>query len=195
RWTADRYLSTFPAALRLLLPTEARRQEVRTLTHARYRLNVDDVEGLVARLRARAPRQAELLEYLARTGGEADRVQILADLGESIAGPIRAALQKGWLAEGRVVRRRDPFADEQVVPAPPPVLTPEQEQALESIRQELLAPPAFRPPVLIHGVTGSGKTELYLRAIALVREMGRNAICLVPEISLTPQMIQRFRAR
>lgn len=195
RWTADRYLSTFPAALRLLLPTEARRQEVRTLTITNYRLNVDDVEALVEQLRRRAPRQAELIAYMARAGGEAERAQVLADLGESIAGPIRAALEKGWLTAGRVVRRRDPFAGETVAPLPPPVLTPEQERALESIRQELIAPPAFRQPVLIHGVTGSGKTELYLRAIALVREMGKNAICLVPEISLTPQMIQRFRAR
>ncbi|WP_374712513.1 primosomal protein N' [Symbiobacterium terraclitae] len=195
RWTADRYLSTFPAALRLLLPPEARRQEVRTLTITSYRLNVDDVEALVEQLGRRAPRQAELLTYMARVGGEAERAQVLADLGESIAGPIKVALEKGWLVAGRVARRRDPFAGEQVIPTPPPVLTPEQQQALDSIRQELIAPPGFRQPVLIHGVTGSGKTELYLRAIAMVREMGRNAICLVPEISLTPQMIQRFRAR
>ena len=195
RWTADRYLSTFPAALRLLLPPEARRQEVRTLTITSYRLNVADVEALVEQLQKRAPRQAELVAYMARVGGEAERAQVLADLGDSIAGPIKVALEKGWLVAGRVARRRDPFAGEQVTIVPPPELTPEQRQALESIRQELIAPPDFRQPVLVHGVTGSGKTELYLRAIAMVREMGRNAICLVPEISLTPQMIQRFRAR
>lgn len=195
RWTADRYLSTFPAALRLLLPTEARRQEVRTLTITSYRLNVPDVEPLVAQVAKRAPRQAELLTYMARAGGQAERPQLLEALGDTIAGPIKVALEKGWLVAGEVAHRRDPFAGERVALTPPLPLTLEQQQALESIRQELTAPPIFRQPVLVHGVTGSGKTELYLQAIALVREMGKQAICLVPEISLTPQMIHRFRAR
>ncbi|MFZ5824974.1 MAG: primosomal protein N' [Bacillota bacterium] len=195
RWTADRYLATFPAALRLLLPAEARRQEVTTLKITTYRLNVDDLEALVEQVRKRAPRQAELLTYMAQRGGHASRPELIADLGDAISGPISVGLARGWLVAGEVARRRDPFAGERAEAKPPPTLTPEQAQALQSIQQELIAPPGFRQPVLIHGVTGSGKTELYLRAIAAVRALDKQAICLVPEISLTPQMIQRFRSR
>lgn len=197
RWTADRYMATFASALRLLLPAEARRQEVKTLKTTRYQLALEDevAEEIAGGLRSRAPRQADLLEYLVAHGGEAALPDLVQALGDGVRQPIRVALQKGWIAAGELQKRRDPFAGEQVAPQAPPQLTPEQAQALASIEQELLAPPTFRQPVLIHGVTGSGKTELYLRAIAAVQQHGKQAICLVPEISLTPQMIHRFRSR
>ncbi len=197
RWTADRYLSTFAAALRLLLPAEARRQEVRTLKVTHYRLLLEEevLQDILAAIRKRAPKQAALLEYLAAHNGEAALPELVKALGEGIRQPIRVALERGWIAAAQQTKRRDPFAGEKVTPQPPPPLTPEQAAALSSIEQELMAPPGFRQPVLIHGVTGSGKTELYLRAIAAVREQGKQAICLVPEIALTPQMIGRFRAR
>ena len=197
RWTADRYLATFAAALRLLLPAEARRQEVRTLTITRYRLLLepDVAREIIAGVKGRAPKQAGLLEYLLRHGGEAALPDLVKALGDGIRQPIRVALTKEWIAAGEDIKRRDPFGGEQVAATAPPNLTPEQALALSSIDQELEAPPAFRQPVLIHGVTGSGKTELYLRSIAAVQEHGKQAICLVPEIALTPQMIHRFRAR
>lgn len=197
RWTADRYLSTFPAALRLLLPAEARRQEVKTLKITYYQLLLEeDVVGdIAAAVRKKAPRQAELLEYMGAHEGHASLPELVHALGDGVRAPIKVALEKGWIAAGESVRRRDPFGGEAAERQAPPVLTPEQAQALASIEQELLAPELFRQPVLIHGVTGSGKTELYLRAIAAVREQGKQAICLVPEIALTPQMIGRFRAR
>ncbi|HLN61247.1 MAG TPA: primosomal protein N' [Symbiobacteriaceae bacterium] len=197
RWTAERYLATFPAALRLLLPAEARRQEVKTLKITHYQLELDDDVALeiAAGVRKKAPRQAALLEHLVRNGGHAALPTLVEVLGESVRGAVKVALEKGWIVAGELTRRRDPFAGEQVAAQAPPVLTPEQREALQSIEQEMLAPPMFRQPILIHGVTGSGKTELYLRAIARVAEQGKQAICLVPEIALTPQMIGRFRAR
>src|SRR3989338_8722794 len=72
-------------------------------------------------------------------------------------------------------------------------LSPSQRRAFEVIASALKAPQPRT--IVLHGVTGSGKTELYLQAIDLVLGQGRGAICLVPEISLTPQMIDRFRER
>lgn len=197
RWTARRYLSTFAAALRLLLPAEARRQEVRTLKviHYRLRLSAEEATAQAEVVRRRAPRQAELLEYFLQHEGRASLPELVGRLGDGVRQPIKIALQKGWIAAREEERRRDPFAGERVAVQAPPVLTPEQAEALASIQQELLAPPSFRQPVLVHGVTGSGKTELYLRAIQAVQAEGRQAICLVPEIALTPQMIGRFRSR
>jgi len=197
RWTADRYLATFAAALRLLLPAEARRQEVRTLKITHYRLLLDPevTAATASAVRARAPRQADLLAYLSAHGGQASLPELLAALGEGVRAPIRVALQKRWVASADVARRRDPFGGEASHPTPPPVLTPEQSAALDSIQQELNAPAGFRQPVLLHGVTGSGKTELYLLAMRAVQLQNRQAICLVPEIALTPLMISRFRSR
>ncbi len=83
----------------------------------------------------------------------------------------------------------------------PPPLTEDQRRALAAIEQQMgevggAAPPSTRPErLLLHGVTGSGKTEVYLRAAAYALERGRGAIVLVPEIALTPQIVGRFVAR
>ncbi len=90
---------------------------------------------------------------------------------------------------------RDPLS--RVTPDSPPTgawtLTPEQSHALESILAAFREP--SRPPILLHGVTGSGKTEVYLRAAREAVRRGRQAIVLVPEIALTPQTVRRFLAR
>ena len=105
------------------------------------------------------------------------------------------------LSESEVVR--DPLADVEFVPSEPPPLTPDQAAAWGRIERSLRRWPApveergGNPPdaFLLHGVTGSGKTEIYLRAVAATLAQGRRAIVLVPEISLTPQTTRRFLAR
>jgi len=89
---------------------------------------------------------------------------------------------------------RDPLAGRTFIPDSPPRLTSHQALAWEAIRAALDQDEAPQP-FLLHGVTGSGKTELYLRAVEHVIGQGRSAIILVPEIALTPQTIRRFGAR
>jgi primosomal protein N' (replication factor Y) len=98
---------------------------------------------------------------------------------------------------------RDPLAHERPPLQDPPVLTVRQGQVLEQIvaalhqtwRGPVANPPTSAPVFLLHGVTGSGKTEIYLRAIGQALRLGRQAIMLVPEIALTPQMVHRFAGR
>ncbi len=90
---------------------------------------------------------------------------------------------------------RDPFFDERILPDVPPTLTGAQTSVMTQIDDALLDERSTGHGFLLFGVTGSGKTEIYLRSIATCLSRGRGAIVLVPEIGLTPQFVARFRAR
>src|SRR5205809_1178337 len=150
-------------------------------------------EGELERLRRRAPRQAELLEAISKLETPMRAAELLRQT--SLDNQTLRALVKRGLAELReeaVVR--DPHGDEQFIATSNLVLSEEQTRALNEITQALDSPENARP-ILLHGVTGSGKTEIYLQAIRAALERARTAIVLVPEISLTPQTVERFKGR
>lgn len=133
------------------------------------------------------PRQYEVLQSLGRLGGEMAVERFLTEARTTRT--LIATLQKLGrviVCERQVLRSSEAEA---VYRDTPKTLTPEQQVALD----QLHAAPAG--PVLLHGITGSGKTEVYLQAIAPVLARGQSALVLVPEIGLTPQLTDRFRAR
>jgi len=107
---------------------------------------------------------------------------------------LRALAKRGLAVLQEEAVERDPHAGEQFVATANLALNQEQTRALNEIMNALDAPETARP-ILLHGVTGSGKTEIYLQAIRAALDRGRTAIVLVPEISLTPQTVERFKGR
>ncbi|NMA47047.1 MAG: primosomal protein N' [Lentisphaerae bacterium] len=136
-------------------------------------------------------KQQQVIQHLHRQGAQPLQ-ELQSEVGVS-ATVINTLCKHGWLHKEKRVVSRDPFHDDLIQPDSPRELTTDQEAALERINASQDAKDA--QVFLLHGVTASGKTEVYLQAIHHCLEHGRDAIVLVPEISLTPQTCDRFRRR
>jgi primosomal protein N' (replication factor Y) len=164
--------------------------------YLKLEIDSNKVAEAAARLRsARASLQASAIEYLSQH----DEPVSLAELRKTLSCPksVIGALQKrGLISMTETQAMRDPLAHFRIAPELSPVLTSGQREAWQIIRQAVMADSDKRQSVfLLEGVTGSGKTEIYLRALEDVVSQGRKGICLVPEIALTPQAIERFAGR
>lgn len=158
----------------------------------------EGVEAEKARLhKRRAYKQAQLLEFLT----EQTQPVSVNELGKRFtraSATIKALESRNLVAVERVRVRRDPLSHLSVLPSPAPLLTPSQQAACESIHNVIVREgrQSGRPPVfLLFGVTGSGKTEVYLWALTQTISAGKRGICLVPEIALTRQTVERFSSR
>jgi primosomal protein N' (replication factor Y) len=188
RWMGEYYCCGPEAALRTVLP-EAVRKEKEGWREQLF-VRVLPQHGPLPKL---SKRQEEILEF-ARSHAEAP-LQELLRATNAASQTVRRLEDKGLLAIAPRISERDPYAREAILPTQSLVMNPEQARALEEISAALRGTGPPHRAFLLHGVTGSGKTEVYLQAIALALEQGKGAIVLVPEISLTPQTVERFKAR
>ncbi len=189
RWMAEYYLCPWGQVLEAVVPAGVRQQagtrEVQ-LVHV-----PEDVLQEMPKLKL-PPKQRHALELLAKQSDPLTKAQLAKAAGCTSA-PIQQLLKKGLIQAEKTriaTSQLDEAAVERVLPLS---LNPDQQAALDQISDAMEADEACG--IVLHGVTGSGKTEVYLHAIDQVVGYGRQAIVLVPEISLTPQTVRRFRAR
>ncbi len=215
RWMAEYYCCPVETAMRAVLPQVIRKGEVgfKQQLAARLVRPVDD--ALLAELEKRAPKQAGIVETLRSIPPSTEDQQapppgstppafgsmhvsaLLKKAGADRAS-LAALVRKGLVSTATETVSRDPHERETFVAASPHPLNEEQVVVFEQVCRALDkadSPNAAPKPILLLGVTGSGKTEIYLQAIQRVLDRGESAIMLVPEIALTPQTVERFKSR
>ena len=194
-WMCKAYHCTTADALRVMIPaalrgSKVKEKKVRTL-HIADNLDIEAVRASMLKKDGtpRAPKQFEVFSLLLSGRAELSASDINAFVPGAGAA-VAALVKKGILVEQGRETYRNPFANRDIQSTEPLPLLPAQQNALEKIKSADAG-----SCLLLHGVTGSGKTEVYMQAIANVLENGGGAIVLVPEISLTPQTTDRFRSR
>ncbi len=189
-WMREKYLCGFVETIKAVSPQPGQRKGVSVRM---VRLAVSDETALetAKNISGRFPAQARALEAAAEQGEMT--VSELCDAAGCTAGVIRTLEKKGLAEIFTVEFYRDPLKNRCVEKRPAPELSGEQQAAYERIRSAVDAD-RFEE-FLLRGVTGSGKTEVFMAVIDRVLKKGRKAVLLVPEISLTQQMIDRFLSR
>ena len=199
RWIADYYCCAPEIALKSVLPEAVRQEEAGW--RERLFVRALPVNGEFPKL----PKRQLEVWHIIEERREIPLTELLA-LAETTTSTVRRLEDRGLVALTNEISERDPYAQEHILPSQPLVLNARQAEALKRIMTAMASGADERSSrengrrkpsatFLLHGVTGSGKTEIYLQAIAHTLEQGKGAIVLVPEISLTPQTVERFKAR
>ncbi len=204
RWISTYYCCPLEVALKSVLPEAVRKEKQGWKEQLSVRAHTP--QGEMPELTSR---QSDIWKVISAWGEMP--LQELLKVAETTADTVRKLEDKGLVTIGLKVHERDPYGREQILASKPLPLNTDQARALEAIMAAMNAPlpvaskevsgaqsaadPVLSRTFLLHGVTGSGKTEVYLQAIAHALERGQGAIVLVPEISLTPQTVERFKAR
>ena len=160
------------------------------VTYLELASSSSDAEERAARLGTRAPRQAALLRHIGQPGTAIPLADAQREFGASATKGLEA---KGLVRRTHVRAERDPLEGRTFLPDIPPSLTQAQRLCVDQVERAIDSPSSR--VFLLHGVTASGKTEVYLRALGYALDRGKRGIALVPELSLTPQTIERFGRR
>jgi primosomal protein N' (replication factor Y) len=192
-WVATGTGCSWGEALDATLPPAVKRaRPSRTIEVAQLVGDPRLVRPAVDALQEKREKQARALRILADRGGELP-VREWMRLAHISRSPVDSLVKAGHVTLARQRSEKDPFLGRPVERTAPLDMTPEQRAVYERIVRSVER--GAHKTFLLHGVTGSGKTEVYLQVLERVVAAGRQGIVLVPEISLTPQTVRRFRER
>ena len=161
----------------------------------RLRVNRNALEEIALWLSGdgkRAWRQSELISRLAESNETVIASEVRREYGGRV---VKSLADRGWLEIEKTQQFRDPLAERAFAPESPASLSPRQSAVASDLTKAMRDENARPRTALLQGVTGSGKTEIYLSAVEECLALGRQAVAMVPEISLTPQTIERFAGR
>ncbi len=189
RWISNYYGSSIESVIRSILPEAVRNEDnsakTRRIATAKENIPAEELK----KLEKRAPKQYLILTLLQRAENQ---TLPTTDLGDNSAPSLKSLASKGFITISTEEVRRDPESEETIIASEPLVLNDQQQQAFEAVKGAL---PLGGAPFLLLGVTGSGKTEVYLQSAQAALDLGKTVLVLVPEIALTPQTVRRFKAR
>lgn len=192
-WMSDYYCTDLSDVLRCTIPSIAKgktkAKEQYFVKRAKPR---EELADYVRTIRSKAPKAACAIDVLLPVEKGMLLTELLEKSGTSRQS-VQSLVEKGWLSVEKVQLERSPLEHAEFIRSKPKELSGEQKEALEKVVSDLKNE-AFSVH-LLHGVTGSGKTEVYLQAIESCLNSGKGSILMVPEISLTTQTIERFRSR
>ncbi|MBR7104706.1 MAG: primosomal protein N' [Lentisphaeria bacterium] len=194
KWMAEYYCCSQEQAIRTLLPAAVRSGKVRAKSRRIYYIcDQEKARAFIEKNEtvASAVQRAAVLKALQAGPLALEELRLTPDFSRS---SLSTLMRNELVAVKEEIVRREPWGEGEVLPSAPLEPTEDQKKALLMV-DEIIRPDSEKRVILLHGVTNSGKTEVYLQAIAKVIARGRSAIVLVPEISLTPQTVRRFRAR
>lgn len=190
-WMSRYYCTSFRKVLKVLLPATIRKEtQEKKQFFVRRLLAPKQIGDLAVSLRNKHPSQAKILDILIKRPKGILLTELL-ELSGTSKSPISSLEKKKVVVVEALQIDRSPLEDMEFFPTKPKVLKEEQKEALDKIAADLKT---FKTH-LIHGVTGSGKTEIYLQAIHAARKLNLSVILLVPEIALTSQTIERLKSR
>ena len=191
KWMGHRYFCNVADCLKLMLPpgrtsknvdNRIKEKKVNTISLAKSK---EEISQILAGNSLRSEKQKRVLEFMLENDNVTYQdINIFTDATSSV---INALVKKGYIEKNEVTVERNPLINENVKRSSKLKLTDEQKNTIEQIKDT--------GEYLIYGVTGSGKTEIYLQLIEKNLLQGKSSIMLVPEISLTPQTVNRFVSR
>lgn len=188
KFMKEKYYTTLSECLQCIMPSVAKDKTQRFVYLNRKK---EDFDELFEKCVAKNNLQSKVLNFLLEfDGASINEIKMLLEINSS---PVSALEKKGLVQIYDREIKREVLDFSYVKKSNPFIPTDEQKYAIDFIKQRFYS--KDKKPILIHGVTGSGKTEIYLQIIAEVLKNGKQAIVLVPEISLTPQTVNRFMSR